>query len=60
MINKTSVFSQVVILEQFQVSMGVDFEFFFDKKTYSPTVLINSIIHNKSMVPPLKLNIEFS
>ena len=31
-------------------------EFFF----HAPTVLINSIIHNKSMVPTFKLNIEFS
>ena len=31
-----------------------------EKKLHAPTVQINSIIHNKSMVPPFKSNIEFS
>ena len=59
MINKNSVFSYVVILEQFQGSMGVDIDLFLTKR-HPPTVLINSIIHNKSMVPALKIYIEFS
>ena len=35
-------------------------ENFFEKMSHALTVLINSVMHNKSLVPPFKLNNEFS
>ena len=51
MINK-----KVIIIKQFKGRHGV---VFWEKKSHAP-ILINGVMHNKSMVPPFKFNIEFS
>ena len=51
---------KVIIFKQFQSSHRDVLEFFWEQKSHAPTVLINSVMHNKSMVQPFKFNIEFS